>query len=165
MPLEQAQVIGNFSRPTPNTYSNSYTPAWKNHPNLSWKHNQGLQPQYSQYTPQQLPNQPTYGLHSRPYYDPNPRPSHPPPHPPMNTPTTQPEQGNLPSSIEENPKEQCNAISLRSGTKHDGPTVDDKGKKTKDQHVTSPSQEEVTEDLPKKKKPKYTEPTPRIPKG
>ena len=59
------------------------------------------------------------------------------------------QQGNFPSSIEVNPKEQCQDVTLRSGTKYDGPTVDDKGKKTKDQHVTSPIQEEVTEDLPK----------------
>ncbi|XP_062104122.1 uncharacterized protein LOC133815282 [Humulus lupulus] len=186
----QAHVIGNFSRPTPNTYSNLYTPAWKNHSNQSWKNNQGLQPQYP---PQQSPHQPTHGLHSRPYYAPNPRPSHPPPHPPMNSPTTQPDQlnqfltetrpsimnletqmgqlakllsskqqGNFPSSTEVNPKEQCQAVTLRSGTKYDGLVVDDKGKKTEDEHVTSPAQEEVTEDLPKTEKPKYTEPTPKI---
>ncbi|XP_062114009.1 uncharacterized protein LOC133825022 [Humulus lupulus] len=190
----QAQVIGYFSRPTPNTYSNSYTPAWKNHPNLSLKNNQGLQPHHPQYTPQQPPHQLTYGLHSRPYYDPILHPSHPPPHPPMNPPTMQPDQlnqlmietrssirnletqigqlakmfssrqqGNFPSSTEVNHKEQCQAVSLRSGTKYDEPTVDDKGKKTKDQHVTSPVQEEVTGDLRKKEKPKYTEPMPRIP--
>ncbi|XP_062106027.1 uncharacterized protein LOC133817500 [Humulus lupulus] len=190
----QALVIGNFSRPTPNTYSNSYTPVWKNHHNLSRKNNKGLQPQYPQYSPQQPPHQLTYGLHSRPYYDPNPRPSHPPPHPPMNSPTMHPyqinqfmtetrssirnletqmgqlakllssrQQGNFPSSTEVNPKEQCQAVTLRSGTKYDGPTMDNKGKKIEDQHVTSPAQDEVTEDLPKKEKPKHIEPTPKIP--
>ncbi|XP_062103625.1 uncharacterized protein LOC133814713 [Humulus lupulus] len=72
-------------------------------------------------------------------------------------------QATLPSSTMANPKEQCRAITLRSGTKYEGPTVENKGKKIEDQHVTSPTQEEVTEDLPKKEKPKYIEPTPKIP--
>ncbi|XP_062118921.1 mediator of RNA polymerase II transcription subunit 15-like [Humulus lupulus] len=61
-------------------------------------------------------------------------------------------QGNYPSTTEFNPKEQCNAISLRSGTKYEGPTVEHKGKKTEDQHVTRPAKEEVTEDFLKKEK-------------
>ncbi|XP_062109696.1 uncharacterized protein LOC133821379 [Humulus lupulus] len=72
-------------------------------------------------------------------------------------------QGALPSSIVVNPKEQCQAVTLRSETKYDGPTMDDKGKKIEDQHATSPTQEEVIEDLPKKENLKYTEPTPKIP--
>ncbi|XP_062075191.1 uncharacterized protein LOC133779219 [Humulus lupulus] len=35
---------------------------------------------------------------------------------------------------------------------YEGPTVENKGKKIEDQHVTSPEQEEVIEDLPKKEK-------------
>ncbi|XP_062100466.1 uncharacterized protein LOC133806372 [Humulus lupulus] len=69
----------------------------------------------------------------------------------------------LPGSTVVNPKEQCNAISLRSGTAYDGPIVENKGKKIEDQHVTSLGQEEVTEDLPKIEKQKYTEPPPKIP--
>ncbi|XP_062118302.1 uncharacterized protein LOC133831916 [Humulus lupulus] len=72
-------------------------------------------------------------------------------------------QGAIPSSTMVNPKEQCQAVTLRSGTKYDWPTVENKGKKIEDQHVTSPAQEEVTKDLPKKGKPKYIEPTPKIP--
>ncbi|XP_062075222.1 uncharacterized protein LOC133779254 [Humulus lupulus] len=72
-------------------------------------------------------------------------------------------QGALPSSTVVNPKEQCQAVTLRSGTKYEGPTVENKGKKIEDQPVTSPAQEEVTEDLPKTEKPKYTESTPKIP--
>ncbi|XP_062085819.1 uncharacterized protein LOC133791927 [Humulus lupulus] len=72
-------------------------------------------------------------------------------------------QGNLPSSTVVNPKEQCPAVTFRSGTKYEGPIVENKGKKIDDQHVNSPAQEEATEDLPKTEKPKYTEPTPRIP--
>ncbi|XP_062099868.1 uncharacterized protein LOC133805723 [Humulus lupulus] len=73
------------------------------------------------------------------------------------------QQGNLPSSTEVNPKEQCNAISLRSGTEYEGPIVDDKKKKTTDKQVTSPIQEDVTEDLPKPEKPKYFKHMPKIP--
>ncbi|XP_062118887.1 uncharacterized protein LOC133832580 [Humulus lupulus] len=70
--------------------------------------------------------------------------------------------GALPSSTVVNPKEQCQAVTLRSGTKYEGPIVENKGKKIEDQPVPSPAQEEVTEDLPKKETPKYTEPTPKI---
>ncbi|XP_062103682.1 uncharacterized protein LOC133814781 [Humulus lupulus] len=72
------------------------------------------------------------------------------------------QQGNFPSSTEVDPKEQCQPVTLRSGTKYDGPIVDDKGKKTEDKNSTSLAQEEVIEDLPKIEKLKYTEPTPRI---
>ncbi|XP_062119016.1 uncharacterized protein LOC133832726 [Humulus lupulus] len=71
--------------------------------------------------------------------------------------------GTSPSSTMMNPKEQCQVVTLRSGTKYEGPTVENKGKKIEDQHVTSPAQEEVTEDLPKKEKQKYIEPPPKIP--
>ncbi|XP_062093684.1 uncharacterized protein LOC133799699 [Humulus lupulus] len=101
IPLEKVQAIGNYMRqPNNKPYSNTYTPAYKNHPNLS---------------------------------------------------------------TVENPKDQCQAVTLRNDTEYDGPTVEDKGKKIEGQHVTSPAQEEVTEDLPKKKKSIYTEPAMKIP--
>ncbi|XP_062104565.1 uncharacterized protein LOC133815778 [Humulus lupulus] len=47
IPLEKVQAISNFPRqPNNNTYSNTYTPAYKNHLNLSWSNNQGHQQQY-----------------------------------------------------------------------------------------------------------------------
>ncbi|XP_062086098.1 uncharacterized protein LOC133792198 [Humulus lupulus] len=72
-------------------------------------------------------------------------------------------QGALPSSAVVNPKEQCQAVTLRSGIKYEGPTVENKGTKIEDQPVPHPAQEEVTDDLPKKEMPKYTESTPKIP--
>ncbi|XP_062100515.1 uncharacterized protein LOC133806429 [Humulus lupulus] len=73
------------------------------------------------------------------------------------------QQGNFPSSTEVNRKEQCQVVTLRSGTKYDGPTVEVKGKNTEKQQVTSLIQEEVTADLPKLEKTKYSEPTQKIP--
>ncbi|XP_062104062.1 uncharacterized protein LOC133815221 [Humulus lupulus] len=74
-------------------------------------------------------------------------------------------QGNLPSSTEVNPKEQCQEFTLRSGTKYDMPTIQEEVEKTQDQKVASPEQENVTEDLQKKgkDKPITVEHTPKIP--
>ncbi|XP_062086185.1 uncharacterized protein LOC133792298 [Humulus lupulus] len=72
-------------------------------------------------------------------------------------------QGALPSSTVVNRKEQCQAVTLRSGTKYEGPIVENKDKKIEDQLVPSSAQEDVTEDLSKKETPKYTESTPKIP--
>ncbi|XP_062114018.1 uncharacterized protein LOC133825034 [Humulus lupulus] len=72
-------------------------------------------------------------------------------------------QGALPSSTVVNPKEQCQAVTLRSGTKYEGPIVENKGTKIEDQPVPNPAQEEATDDLQKTEKPKYTESTPKIP--
>ncbi|XP_062115258.1 uncharacterized protein LOC133829567 [Humulus lupulus] len=66
-------------------------------------------------------------------------------------------------SVDDIPLKQVQAIGNFPRTKHEGPTVENKGKKIEDQHVPSLAQEEVIEDLPKKEKPKYTESIPKIP--
>ncbi|XP_062107627.1 uncharacterized protein LOC133818638 [Humulus lupulus] len=160
----QAQAIGNFPGPSNYPYSNTYTLAWKNHPNLSWKNNQGLQPQYPQHPPQHPHHQPTYGLHPRPYYDPNPRPSHLPPHPPMNPPTAQPDQLNqfmteTRSSIR-NLETQMGQLAKLLSSRPQGNLPSS----TKDQQATTPEQKRVTDDLQKKgnQKAEIVEPTPKL---
>jgi len=37
----QANYVNNFQRSN-NPYSNTFTPAWKNHPNLSWGNNNNV---------------------------------------------------------------------------------------------------------------------------
>ncbi|XP_062104824.1 uncharacterized protein LOC133816233 [Humulus lupulus] len=54
-------------------------------------------------------------------------------------------QENSPSSNEVNPKEQCQAVTLRSGTKYEGPTIQEKVEKPQDQKVVTSEQEKVPE--------------------
>ena len=37
MIAEQANAVGQYKPPTNATYSNTYNPNWRNHPNLAWK--------------------------------------------------------------------------------------------------------------------------------
>ncbi|XP_062098819.1 uncharacterized protein LOC133804693 [Humulus lupulus] len=182
MPMEEVQAIGNYQRQPNNPNSMTYTLAWKNHPNFSWSNNQNTLQPYPPPQPQYQPaqNRPPYPqqyAHQNPppsYYQPaQNRPPVEPQSDVLNQFMTETRasirsletqigqlatlmsnraQGNLPSTTEVNPKEQCNAISLRSGTKYEGPTVENKGKKLEDQYVTSPAQEEVTADFLKKEK-------------
>ena len=39
MTAEQANIVGQYKPPTNASYSNTYNPNWRNHPNLSWKLN------------------------------------------------------------------------------------------------------------------------------
>ena len=76
IPLEQANVIGNFRQPN-NPYSNTYNPRYKNHPNFSCSNNE---PQNPPYQPPKNPQYPRY----RPFYGLNQNqkatmPQHPPP--------------------------------------------------------------------------------------
>ncbi|XP_062094143.1 uncharacterized protein LOC133800207 [Humulus lupulus] len=153
IPLEKFQAISNFPRqPNNNTYTNTYTLAYKNHPNLSWSNNQGHQPQYHPYPPQYPPNRPSYGL-NRPFYDTQrpQMPQHQQPPPQMTKLEVSADslsqfmtktrssirsleklvgqlaklmanrnQRALPSSTVVNPKKQCQAVTLRSGTKRLG---------------------------------------------
>ncbi|KMT03871.1 hypothetical protein BVRB_8g188080 [Beta vulgaris subsp. vulgaris] len=59
---EQAQYVSNFSRPPNNDpYSNTYNPGWRNHPNFSWRNpgqqnvnvNSQISPGFHQKQPQQ----------------------------------------------------------------------------------------------------------------
>ncbi|XP_060968298.1 uncharacterized protein LOC115704515 [Cannabis sativa] len=62
-------------------------------------------------------------------------------------------QGNLPSTTEVNPKENCNAITLRSGKTYDGPNKN-KPKEEDDVETTpTPEKEKTTDGLPQKETP------------
>jgi len=41
---EQANYVNNFQRSNNCPYFNTYTPAWRNHPNLSWGYNNASRP-------------------------------------------------------------------------------------------------------------------------
>jgi 5'-3' exonuclease len=38
--MEQVNAFNNFQKPSSGTYSETYNPGWRNHPNFSWKQNQ-----------------------------------------------------------------------------------------------------------------------------
>ncbi|XP_060963430.1 uncharacterized protein LOC133032939 [Cannabis sativa] len=62
-------------------------------------------------------------------------------------------QGNLPSTTEVHPKENCNAITLRSGKTYDGPNKN-KPKEEDDVETTpTPEKEKTTDGLPQKETP------------
>ncbi|XP_062087012.1 uncharacterized protein LOC133793735 [Humulus lupulus] len=119
MPVNQAQVqaVGNFQRPYQNPFSNTYNPGWRNHPNFSWRNNQGQQSQfqgpYQQHMPQQPMNQASSSHQPRPQDQPE---------KPNELQAALP-QGNLPSNTVVNPKENCQAISLRNGKQVEQPSV------------------------------------------
>ncbi|XP_062102865.1 uncharacterized protein LOC133813804 [Humulus lupulus] len=119
MPVNQAQVqaVGNFQRPYQNPFSNTYNPGWRNHPNFSWRNNQGQQSQfqgpYQQHMSQQPMNQASSSHQPRPQDQPE---------KPNELQAALP-QGNLPSNTVVNPKENCQAISLRNGKKVEQPSV------------------------------------------
>ncbi|XP_062083367.1 uncharacterized protein LOC133789582 [Humulus lupulus] len=119
MPVNQAQVqaVGNFQRPYQNPFSNTYNPGWRNHPNFSWRNNQGQQSQfqgpYQQHMPQQPMNQASSSHQPRPQDQPE----------KTNELQAALPQGNLPSNTVVNPKENCQAISLRNGKQVEQPSV------------------------------------------
>ena len=59
-------------------------------------------------------------------------------------------KGELPSTTEVNPKEQCKAITLRSGKGYDGPTAD-QDKEDNDQDQQAPEKQQDAEEAEKKK--------------
>ncbi|XP_062086131.1 uncharacterized protein LOC133792239 [Humulus lupulus] len=128
----------------------SYNQGWMNHPNISWKNNQVAQQPFPQSQQQFPPPQPQ---------------SHQPTHMKqlevqpdvlnqfmtetgasirsletqmglLDTLMTNRAQGNLPSTTLVNPKEQCNAISLRSGKELKEPKVVDKEKELSESNIT-----------------------------
>ncbi|XP_062112485.1 uncharacterized protein LOC133823645 [Humulus lupulus] len=173
MPMEQAQAIGNFPRQSNNNpYSNSFNQGWRNHPNFSWKNDQ--QGQSSNQLQQQQPQPPTHhqqqqnsGGNSNAQSDvlkqfmAETRSSIRNLETQMGqlaTPMANRAQGNLPSTTEVNPKENCKAITLRSGKNYEGPSekqpVEEVGQ---DQQAQAPAQEEkkhsekkATEGIPTK---------------
>ena len=59
-------------------------------------------------------------------------------------------QGALLSTTEVNPKEQCKAITLRKGTKYDGPSSEDKGERVEEKNGEDERNKKINDDLPKK---------------
>ncbi|XP_062102905.1 uncharacterized protein LOC133813888 [Humulus lupulus] len=119
MPVNQAQVqaVGNFQRPYQNPLSNTYNPGWRNHPNFSWRNNQGQQSQFQGPYQQHMSQQPMNQASSSH----QPRPQDQPEKPNDLQATLQ--QGNLPSNTVVNPKENCQAISLRNGKQVEQPSI------------------------------------------
>ncbi|XP_062102852.1 uncharacterized protein LOC133813440 [Humulus lupulus] len=132
--LEQVSMMGNFNRQANNPFSNSFNPGWRNHPNFSWRNNQGQQPQFQPQSQQIMPQplappileEKANELQAALLTLTNPQAL-------FMTETRSSirnlemqvgqlenllqirSQGNFPSNTEVNPKEHCNAISLRSG--------------------------------------------------
>ncbi|XP_062113074.1 uncharacterized protein LOC133824222 [Humulus lupulus] len=140
----QVQAVGNFQRPYQNPVSNSYNPGWRNHPNFSWRNNQDqqsqFQGQYQQNMSQQPMNQASSSHQLRSQIQPKkPNELQVALLTLTNTQTqfmtetrssirnletqvgqlanmlNNRQQGNFPSNTEINPKEQVQAITLRSG--------------------------------------------------
>ncbi|KAL9416753.1 hypothetical protein AB3S75_039861 [Citrus x aurantiifolia] len=132
---EQAHYVSNFRRQQNNLYSNTYNPGWRNHQNLSWNNTQntlkpppGFQPQEKKLNVEDALTQLTTNMSQFM----------------TKTETTFQNQtasirnlevqvgqianllssrqhGSLPSNTKTNPKEQVNAIILRSGKQLDEP--------------------------------------------
>ncbi|XP_062106297.1 uncharacterized protein LOC133817724 [Humulus lupulus] len=148
IPMDQAQVqdVGNFQRPFNNPFSNTYNAGWRNHPNFSWRNNQGHQPQFQGQFQLNMPQQPMNQASSSQ----QPRPQAPPDRP--NELQAAP-QGNLPSNTEINHKEQCQAITLRSGKQIEQSSVQQSVVQNEDLGEKSDTVEQgVTEDHKSTKK-------------
>ncbi|XP_062078458.1 uncharacterized protein LOC133782950 [Humulus lupulus] len=172
IPMEQVQAIGNFPRPSNNPYSMSYNPGWRNHPNFSWTNGQGSQQQFQQNQPQ-YPRPPPGFYQQQPVrpaqqqmqakqdgqadvltqFMTETRSS-------IRSLETQigqlatlmanQAQGNLPSTTEVNPKgnpnEQCQAITLRSGTVYEGISVEKRVEQKQDQHAPNVEDKKTCEE-------------------
>lgn len=168
---ESVQYVSNFNRQQGNPFSNTYNPGWRNHPNFSWNNN-GMQsgtpsrpPGFNQQPPPQekkpsvddllsiLQNQNTL-IQSQAASIRN-----------LETQMgqiasalTTRQQGSLPSNTETNPKdkEQCKAITLRSGREVEvpEPTQDNshepqaERRDEDDEEVTQVSKDKSKEDVP-----------------
>ncbi|XP_062116773.1 uncharacterized protein LOC133830740 [Humulus lupulus] len=119
MPVNQAQVqaVGNFQRPYQNPFANTYNHGWRNHPNFSWRNNQGQQSQFQGPYQQNMSQQPMNQASSS--HQPRPQDQ---PEKPNELQAALP-QGNFPSNTVVNPKENCQAISLRNGKQVEQPSV------------------------------------------
>lgn len=71
-------------------------------------------------------------------------------------------QGNLLSTTEVNPIEQCKAITLRTGSKCDGPSIEEKGETVEQEKEKGETEKKVTDDLPKKEAVEREDPMPKI---
>ncbi|KAK0575254.1 hypothetical protein LWI29_036038 [Acer saccharum] len=107
--------------PQNNPYQNTYNPPWRNNQNLSWKDNQ---PQHQQ----NLNQRPPLGF-------PQPYQQNYPNQVPNDQSIQGRQQGALPSNTVVNLKEQCNAISLRSGKEVELPDNFGMGKEVVEEEV------------------------------
>ncbi|XP_062080137.1 uncharacterized protein LOC133784885 [Humulus lupulus] len=172
MPMEQVQAIGNFPRPSNNPYSMSYNPGWWNHPNFSWTTGQGSQKQFQQNQPQ-YPRPPP-GFYQQQPVRPAQQQMQAKQDGQADVLTqfmtetrssiwsleTQigqlamlmenRAQGNLPSTTEVNPKgnpnEQCQAITLRSGTVYEGTSVEKRIEQKQDQQAPNVEDKKTCEE-------------------
>ncbi|XP_062113659.1 uncharacterized protein LOC133824707 [Humulus lupulus] len=133
--MEQVNMLGSYNRQANNPFSNTYNPGWRTHPIFSWRNNQGPQQQSQQpmsQAPSQEMSQPPVSQEKANELQAA----------LLTLTNTQTQfmtenrastrnldsqigqlasmldnwpQGTLPSNTVVNPKEQCNAISLRSG--------------------------------------------------
>ncbi|XP_062075432.1 uncharacterized protein LOC133779493 [Humulus lupulus] len=175
IPMEQVNMMGNFHRQANNPFSNPFNQGWRNQPNFAWRNNQGprqiQQPMLQ--APPQAPLRPPV-LHvgqektnelqvalltltnSQSQFMIDSRSSIRNLEMQVgqlaNMFQSRP-QGNFPSNIEVNLKEQCNAISLRSGKKLEEPVKKSIPAPKVDVENEGKVKEEVIEDLEKKQSP------------
>ncbi|XP_062088434.1 uncharacterized protein LOC133794996 [Humulus lupulus] len=137
--MEQVNIMGNFNRQANSPFSNPFNQGWRNQPNFAWRNNKGpqqIQQPMLQAPPQALLQPPLLPVaqektnelqvalltltNSQSQFMTETRSSIRNLEMQVgqlaNMLQSRP-QGNFPSNTEVNPKEQCNAISLRSGKK------------------------------------------------
>ncbi|XP_062085233.1 uncharacterized protein LOC133791325 [Humulus lupulus] len=124
--MEQVNMMGNYNRQANSPFSNPFNQGWRNQPNFAWTNNQETRLSIRNLEMQvgHLANM----LQIRP-------------------------QGNFPSNTEVNPKEQCNAISLRSGKKLEEPVKKSIPAPKVEVENEGKVEEEVIEDLEKNQSP------------
>src|SRR5438270_6466734 len=153
---EQVNFTNNYQRGQENSfqspYSQTYNPNWRNHPNLSWSNNQNVQqqPQPQRFEQKQVPND----MFTR-YMQENDARLKNQEASIKNIETqigqltsllTARAQGALPSDTEKNPREQVNAITLRSGTRYDEPQASTSKEAVKEPEIP-PAEEEVNDEV------------------
>ena len=150
---EQANYMQNFQRGQGNFNGNQfYNPNWRNHPNLSWSNNPQQPQQQQRFEPQQQRRSPEDMLSK--YIEANEARMKNQEASIKNIETqigqltnllTNRAPGALPSDTEKNPREQANAITLRSGTKYDEPRMKEAEAQEKEKDV-DPQKEGDAED-------------------
>lgn len=145
--FDQANYVSNFSRPN-NAFSNTYNPGWRNHPNFAWNQNNvkqqppGFQSQEKKPNLEDLMAKFLNTAESRfQNQEASIRNLEVQVGQLANLVAARP-QGSLPSNTEKNPREQANAITLRSGKQLEEPISRSEGL-SKRQEVTVKDDEVV----------------------
>src|SRR5436190_23980450 len=152
---EQVNFTSNYQRGQGNSYgspySQTYNPNWRNQPNLSWNSNSNVQQQQPQrFEQKQVPND----MFAR-YIQENDARLKNQEASIKNIETqigqltsllTARAQGALPSDTEKNPREQVNAITLRSGTRYDEPQASTSKEAVKEPEIP-PTEEDVNDEV------------------